>query len=99
MENGETTFTGPTPTVQGVVLDILRKQGMLGLVLVAQMYFIWNDAKENRKQQDRVFPVLERNSDVIGKNSVVLDRAMVIGEKTTAAVERLERRVNSSVRR
>ena len=98
MENGETTITNTPPTVQGVVLDIVRKQGMLGVVLIALMYFIWDGAKEGRKQQERILPVMERNSDVISKNSVVLDKAMVIGEKTTSAVEQLERRVNSARR-
>ena len=99
MENGETTVTNTPPTVQGVVLDIVRKQGMLGVVLIALMYFIWDGAKEGRKQQERITPVMERNSDVISKNSVVLDKAIVAGEKNNAILDRVERRLNSSSRR
>lgn len=87
MENGETTISQTPPTIQGVVIDIVRKQGMLGLVLVALLYFIWDNSK-------KIAPVIERNSDVIGKNSVVLDKAIEAGDRNNRVLERVERKMS-----
>jgi hypothetical protein len=91
---------------KSVVWGSIKKEGMMGLVLVAMMYFIWQSNRDNRADQSAMKPVLEKNTEAISKNSVVQEQTQkVMGiaieagqknnnvvEKATAVLERVERR-------
>jgi hypothetical protein len=68
MGNGNETLSG---NPQNAIVSIVKKEGILGLVLVALMYFIWSSHKDNRADAALIRPVLEKNTEAISKNSVV----------------------------
>jgi hypothetical protein len=66
-----------------VTYDLIRKQGILGLVLVAMMYFIWNGEKNKRADTASLMSVIDRNTEAFTKNAVLWSRV-------EARLERLE---------
>jgi len=87
-------------TPQNALLSIVKKEGMLGVVLVALMYFIWASHRDNREDASLLRPILKDNSEAISKNSVVQEQtqkvmgeAIKAGEKNNEVLERVRRRL------
>lgn len=64
---------------KSAVWSIVKKEGMLGLVLVALMWFIYSSHKDNRADAALMRPVLEKNTEAVTKNSVVQEQTQKIG--------------------
>ena len=60
--------------ITSVAIDLVRKQGILGLVLVAMMYFIWNGEKNKRADSAALMSVIEKNTEAFTRNAVLWGR-------------------------
>lgn len=86
MSNGtESGIIERPKDLKELVYRIVQKDGMNALVMLALMWFIYITAQNQREDQLRMIPVLEKNSEAFNKNSVVLDKTMVV-------LERIEKR-------
>lgn len=61
----------PRSDASSILIEIVRKQGILGLVLIAMMYFIWNGEKNKRADTMQLMTVIERNTEAFTKNAVL----------------------------
>lgn len=58
-------------TVSEVIIEIIRRQGILGIVLMGMMYFIYTS--ENQRF-DMLVSVIERNTEAFTKHAVNWER-------------------------
>lgn len=82
MGNGNETLSG---NPQNALISIVKKEGMLGVVLVALMYFIWSSHKDNREDATLLRPILEKNTEAISKNSVVQEQTQGVMKEAIKA--------------
>lgn len=108
MSDGPDSAVVPRQSISDAIIELVKKQGILGLVLIALMYFIWDTSKKAREDNGRLIPVMEKNTETVAKNSVLLDQTIKSNEKnnsifdrntsiierSTAIIERLERRLD-----
>ena len=57
------------PDITSVMFELIRKQGILGLVLVAMMYFIWNGEVNKRIDNASLMSVIAKNTEAFTKNA------------------------------
>ena len=99
-------MSGEIEEGKSAVWGIVKKEGMLGLILIAMMYFIWKSHNDSRTDAAAMRPVLEKNTEAISKNSVVQEQTQKVMtgaieagkennevlKKAAAAIDRIERR-------
>lgn len=88
-----TIYNGPQD-LKSVIFSIVRKDGMLGLVLLAMGWFIWVTYENQREDNARFAPLLEKNTEAMSRNAVIQERATFTLESIKPFIERLERRLD-----
>jgi len=92
----DSTIINGNKSFQEKAADVVLKQGILGVLLIALIFYIWVNDKYNREDRKSLNIVLEKNTEVISKNSIIVDKAAAIGEKTVSALEKVERKLRRS---
>lgn len=63
---------------KSAVWSIVKKEGILGLILVALLFGLWMMHQNNREDNALVRPILEKNTEAISKNSVVQEQTQSV---------------------
>jgi len=78
----DSTLYQPPLNLQSALLGLIRKEGVQVLMLMAMAWFIYLTYQDRRTDYERLIPILEHNSEVISKNTLIQEQAIAAGENT-----------------